>query len=159
MESTTYLKDIKIPPKKLRFFLPEIKKHKPAEALTYLLYAPNRSSRILYQAIHSAINNARNTLKVEDGLLKFKTLTVEEGHKIKRYRPGGRGTAKTFVKRFSHIKIVLVEDVKPTVKKEVKKTVEDKQDKKVVVERKTKEKESVKAPRKRTRSTVTSKNK
>lgn len=109
MESQTYIKNVKISPKKLRFILPAIKKHSPLNSLDYLLYTPRKSSRILYKAIHSAISNARTTLKVRDDVLKFKLLTVEEGVKIKRQRAGSRGMVKPIIRRLSHIKIVLTE--------------------------------------------------
>ncbi len=107
MESKTYLKNLKMSPKKLRFFLPELKKKKPAMALDYLFYAPQKAAKILYFALKSALTNAKNTLKVSEDLLEWKVLTVEEGQKLKRYKPGGRGTAKPFKIRFSHVKIIL----------------------------------------------------
>ena len=112
MESKTLIKNVRISPKKLRFLLTEVKKLKPYQALDYLYYTPKKGAKILYQAIKSAINNAKNYLKVEENLLKFKVLAVDEGIKLKRYRPGGRGTIKPYKKRFSHIKIVLVKEEK-----------------------------------------------
>lgn len=112
MESITYFKNIKIPPKKLRFLLPAIKKLSPSEALVKLLYTPKKSAKVLYQAIKSAMTNAKNNLRVSDDLLKFKALAVDEGNKLKRFRPGGRGTAKPYERRFSHIKIILEEKEK-----------------------------------------------
>ena len=108
MESTTYLKNLRIAPKKLRFFADHVKKMTPAAAVESLLYSPTKPARVFYKSIKSAINNAKQTLKVGDDLLQFKTLLVEEGQKMKRYQPAGRGTANTIKKKFSHIKIVLV---------------------------------------------------
>lgn len=107
MESVTYLKNIKIAPKKLRFYLGSIKKMAPVQALTVLLYAHEKPGRVFYQAIKSAVANARHTLKVQDDLLQFKALMIEEGQKVRRYRPGSRGSAKPIKKRYSHIKIIL----------------------------------------------------
>lgn len=107
MESVTYLKNIKIAPKKLRFYLGSIKKMTPGEALTVLLYAHEKPGRVFYQAIKSAVANAKHTLKVQDDLLQFKALMIEEGQKVRRYRPGSRGSAKPIKKRYSHIKIIL----------------------------------------------------
>lgn len=107
MESTTYLKNLRVSPKKLRFFLTALKKRKPVVALEYLYYAPEKAGKVLYQALKSALANAKNTLKVDESLLEWKLLTIEEGQKLKRYKPGGRGTAKPFKIRFSHIKVVL----------------------------------------------------
>ncbi|KKQ23630.1 MAG: 50S ribosomal protein L22 [Candidatus Roizmanbacteria bacterium GW2011_GWC2_37_13] len=107
-KSKTYLKNIAMSPKKLRFYIESIKKMSPAIALDHLFYGKQKATKILYQALKSAISNAKQSLKVEDDLLKFGVFTIEEGRKLKRYRPGGRGTPKPIVKRRSHIKIVLI---------------------------------------------------
>lgn len=114
MEARAYSKNLKISPKKLRFLLPEIKRMSPADSLVSLMYMPNRPAKIFMQSIKSAISNAKILLKVDEKMLRFKHLTVEEGQKLKRFRAGGRGTAKPILKRFSHIKIVL-EAVEPKV--------------------------------------------
>lgn len=116
MEATAYFKNLHISPKKLRFILPEIKKMTPAQSLDHLYYSPRKGARIFYKAVKSAIDNAKYTLKVSEDLLKFKVFTVEQGNVLKRFRPGGRGTAKPYKKRFSHVKIVLEAAVKPGVK-------------------------------------------
>lgn len=121
MESKTYIKNLKISPKKLRFLLPAIKKLTPVQALPHLMYTPKKGARLFYTAIKSAINNAKNTLKINEDLLKFKLLTVEEGQKLKRFKPGGRGVAKIILRRFSHIKIIL--EAPTLLKKPVEKEV------------------------------------
>src|SRR3989344_3386032 len=103
MESITYSKNVKITPKKLRFLLTEIKKLKPVEALNHLMYTPRRSAEILYKVIKSALASGKNVLKVDEKMLIFKYFSVEEGQKLKRFRPGGRGTARPILRRFSHI--------------------------------------------------------
>lgn len=123
MESKTYIKNIRISAKKLRFLVDDIKKRKPSDALHFLNYTPKRGARIFYKAIKSAIANAKAKLKTGDDVLKFKLLTVEHGQKLKRYRAGGRGTAKPFERYTAHIKIILIAD-KPAEKpvEKVKKT-------------------------------------
>jgi len=117
-----------------------IKRMSPREALDYLLYAGNEQAAVYHKVIKSAIANATNTLKLKDDMLKFKLLTIEEGHVLKRYKPGSRGMAKPIKRRLSHIKIILVEDkksavVKAKADKEVKTKVESK---KKTVEKKVK---------------------
>ncbi len=129
MESITYLKNIKSTPKKLRMYLDVIKKLSPQDALDYLMYSTNKQSKLYYKALHSAIANATNTLKVSPDMLQFKLFTIEEGQKLKRYNAGSRGSAKPFVKRLSHIKIILTE--KAEVKKVEPVKVEKKEDVKV----------------------------
>jgi len=107
METKAYFVNLPVSPKKARFYLPAIKKLKPAESLEFLMYENTDASEILYKAIKSAISSARQILKVEDDLLNFKLLSVEQGQKLKRYRPGSRGNAKPINRRMSHIKIIL----------------------------------------------------
>lgn len=110
MEIKTYIKNIRISPKKLRFIVEEVKKMKPVEAIEALSYSPKRGAKILLKAIQSAINNAKNNFKISEDLLKFRLLTIEEGSRLKRFRPGGRGTIKPYQRRSSHIKIILVDN-------------------------------------------------
>ena len=118
MDSKTYIKDLRISPKKLRFLLADIKKLKPSEALIHLYYSPNHASKVFYSSLKSALTNAVNILKVEEQVLRFKHLSVEEGQKLKRFRAGGRGTAKPILKRFAHIKIIL--EAKEPKKEEIR---------------------------------------
>jgi large subunit ribosomal protein L22 len=143
MESLTYMKNLDISPKKLRMMLPSIKKMTPVEATNVLYYSPKRSARIFYKAIKSAINNAKQTLKVSDDLLQFKLFTIEEGQKLKRYLAGSRGGVNPYKKRYSHIKIILTapstEKVEKTkeVKENVKKSEKAESEVKVPEEKKT----------------------
>lgn len=120
MEAKTYIKDLKISPKKLRFILPEIKKLRPIDALAKLFYMPKKSARIFYKAIKSAIDSAKLTLKTSEDLLRFRLLTIEEGRRLKRFQPGGRGTVKPILKRYAHIKMILVAENKQSLIKKVK---------------------------------------
>ena len=115
-QSNTYLKNLKISPKKLRFYLASVKKMTPNESLKFLFYGRQNANAILYKSIKSAIDNAVLSLKTSPDLLKFKLLTIEEGYKLKRYKPGSRGNMKPIRRRMSHIKIIL----------EVKKPASDK---------------------------------
>lgn len=118
METKAYFINLPVSPKKARFYLPAIKKLKPVESLEFLMYERTDASVILYKAIKSALSSARQILKVEDNLLIFKLLTVEQGQKLKRYKPGSRGNAKPINRRMSHIKIIL--EAKPGKKTDEK---------------------------------------
>lgn len=107
MESHTYIKNVKVTPKKLRMIASVVKKSSPKQAVEQLYYTPKKAAKILYKAIQSSITNAKQKLKTADDSLEFQSLIIEEGQKLKRFRPGSRGSAKPFVRRYSHIKIVL----------------------------------------------------
>ncbi|MDO8741901.1 MAG: uL22 family ribosomal protein [Candidatus Roizmanbacteria bacterium] len=121
MESKAYFINLPVSPKKVRFYLPAIKKLKPINSLDYLYYERTDAAGILYKAIKSAISNARQLLKVEDNLLNFKLLTVEQGQKLKRFRPGSRGNAKPINRRMSHIKIILEAKAEKKVESKIEK--------------------------------------
>lgn len=142
MESKSIFKNLRISPKKLRFLLPQVKNMKPKEVLDYLFYSPSKASRILHNAIQSSINNAVQTLKADENLLEFKALCIEEGHRLKRYRPGSKGNVRPILKRFSHIKIILesVKEKKVVNQSESKDKLSfPKEDKKLEVELKDKQ--------------------
>ena len=107
MEYISYIKNVKVTTKKLRFLLDDVRKMDPYKALEHLYYTPKKSAKILYSAIKSAIDSAKNMSK-DMTSLKFKTLLVEEGRKLKRFKAGGRGTPKQIIRRSSHIKVILV---------------------------------------------------
>lgn len=121
-QSNTYQKNLKISPKKLRFYLASVKKMTPNESLKFLFYGKQKANAILYKSIKSAVDNAVLTLKTSPDLLRFKLLTIEEGYKLKRYKPGSRGNMKPIRRRMSHVKIILetrkVEETPVKVEKE-----------------------------------------
>ncbi len=102
-----YIKNLRITPKKLRFLLPEIKRMSVRQALQTLPLVNKKAAQIFYKAIKSCADNAKTQFNVDENMLKFKTLLVEEGWKLKRFRAGSRGRAKPYRKRFSHIKVEL----------------------------------------------------
>lgn len=141
MESQAYIKNLRISAKKLRFIAGEIKKRKPIDVLPYLHYMRKNGAKFFHQAIKSAMANARLKLKTSDDLLRFKSLTVEQGQKFKRFRAGGRGAAKPYVHQTAHIKIILVAEKgaeKPTAKEVKKSEPKVKKDEKKVKNSKTK---------------------
>jgi large subunit ribosomal protein L22 len=126
METKAYFINLPVSPKKARFYLPAIKKLRPVKSLEYLMYESTDAAAILYKAIKSAISSAKQILKVDENLLDFKLLSVEQGQKLKRYRPGSRGNAKPINRRMSHIKIIIEAKVEkksePKVEVKVDKT-------------------------------------
>jgi len=119
MEAITIIKNLKISPKKLRFYLDTVKKMTPDESLKKLYYGKQKATKVLYEAINQAVNNAKQTLKVTTDLLNFKLLTIDGGQVLKRYRPGSRGNANPIKKRMSHIKIVLESKAKDKIAHEI----------------------------------------
>lgn len=138
MEAKASVTDVHSTPKKLRILLTDIKKMSPVKAMDHLFYSPKKSANILYKVIKSAVDNAKATLQIDAHLLEFKLLKVDQGHALRRYNPGSRGTSKPYRKQFAHIQVVVgvktqqkkasvveTEEVKPVAQK-VEKVIEQK---------------------------------
>lgn len=107
MNNQTIIKDVHVSPKKIRFLMDFVKKLKPVDAVDHLAYMPQHSARILKTAIQAAISSSVLALKTVPDMLKFRVLIIDQGHVLKRFRAGGRGTAKPIKRRMAHIKIIL----------------------------------------------------
>lgn len=109
MEFITIQKNISSSPRKLRLVAGMVRKMDPYGALEILQFTANAAARPLYKAIKTVIANAGS----KEGLT-FKSLEINEGLKMKRYRVGtaGRGRGRPYKKRTSHIKIVLTDEIK-----------------------------------------------
>lgn len=114
-------------PRKMRLVVALIKKLKPTEAVLKLPFVKKRASADLLKVVKSAIANAKMQGANEQNLV-FKEIQVGQGPRLKRGRAASRGRWHPYVKRMSHVSVVLTEDKKQEVKvkedvKSVKKVV------------------------------------
>lgn len=140
MEFITIQKNIQNSPRKLRLVATMVRKMDPYAALDVLQFTSNAAARPLAQAIKTVIANAGS----KEGL-SFKSVEINEGLKMRRYRVGtaGRGRGRPYKKRTSHIKIVLTDEVK--LEKKIKNAKAEIKNKLVeVVDRKEEKKEETK---------------
>lgn len=107
MEAKAHIKHVRISPTKLRMITDSVKELKPLIALDRLGVSQNRSAKILYKAIKSAMDNGTNNHGMNAEHMQFKVLSVDEGRFLKRFRPGARGMAKPYLRKSSHITVVL----------------------------------------------------
>lgn len=140
MESRHVAPNVNVSLRKVRAYLPAIKKLSPLEATVHLDQIPYSATCALSAEIKTAMSNAENTLKVSKGMLEFRSLKADQGMVLKRFRAGSRGTAKPVLRRMTHITIVLgAKKIDVAKKVEETKVVETKKtdtntDKKKVVE-------------------------
>ncbi len=101
--------NILISPRKLRLMANSIKTHNPLEALTRLKFTNSLSARVLVKSIQSAINDAKSNHGLQESSLRFKTIRVDEGQKIKRMDKshGSRFNRGVIIKRHSRLEIIL----------------------------------------------------
>lgn len=102
MEYTHVQKNLNFTPRKLRLVADMVRNMTPAQAIEALRFVNKAAAISMSKAIKTAIANTVN----KEGLL-FKRIEVNEGMKLKRFRSAARGRARSYKRRFAHVKIVL----------------------------------------------------
>ena len=125
-QSIAYQKFIHEAPRKLRLVADAIRGQKVENALTVLKFSTKHASDTMTKILTQAKSNAVNVHNTPEASLIVKTIVVEEGPRIKRWRPVARGMAHAIVKRTSHVKIVVEGDKSELVKKTKTKEIEPK---------------------------------
>ena len=99
-----------------------IRGKKVSEAQAILRFIPNSSAEPFQKTVKSAAAAAERNFQIEEANLYISKISVDEGPKLKRYRPRARGRAFPIQKKTSHITLVLEELVPGVValKSEVK---------------------------------------
>lgn len=113
MEYRAIQKNITSSPRKLRLVADMIRKMDPYRAVELLQFTNKAAAQPLKKAILTAIANAG-----KKDVLGFVKIEINEAAKLKRYRAGtaGRGRGRPYKKRWSHIKIVLTDDLEEGAK-------------------------------------------
>ena len=116
----TIQKNISTSPRKLRLVADMVRKMSPEQALLTLEFTQNAASLPLSKAIKTVLANAKGSES-----LSFKSIEINEGMKLKRYRVGtaGRGRGRSYKKRTSQIKIILTDEQVQKNSEKLRKTV------------------------------------
>jgi large subunit ribosomal protein L22 len=109
MEVRAVGKFLRISPFKARLVADLVRGKAVGEALTVLKFTPKKSGRFINKTLRSAIANAENLKAIDVDTLFVKTIVVDEGPTLKRWRPRAMGRATRILKRSSHITVVLAE--------------------------------------------------
>lgn len=125
MEVTAQLVNARMTPRKVRSLREVIVGLPVKEARAQLAFQNSKAAVIIGKVLGSAVANAQHNHEIEESSLMVAELKVDEGRRLKRWRPVSRGTAHAFVKRTSHLTVVLEE---LQAKRKVKKTVKKKAD-------------------------------
>lgn len=124
MEITATQKFVKMSPRKLRLVAPLVRDMQPVKALEILPHVGKRAAEPLAKVIKTAIANAK-VKKLSEADLVFKEIQINEGPRLKRWKPGAKGRVKPYIRRMSHIRVVL-ETKEPEVIKKARKKIESK---------------------------------
>jgi large subunit ribosomal protein L22 len=114
MEFRAEARYMRVSPQKARLVLDLIKGRRVEEARNTLLFTKKRVAATVGKLLQSAIDNA-NFLSTEKGVdvdldnLYVKSAIANDGPRMKRIRPAPQGRAFRYVRRISHLEIVLAE--------------------------------------------------
>lgn len=104
---------VRLAPRKVSLVASLVRGRTVADALVILEHTPKRAALPVVKAIKSAAANATNTHGIDGKSLIIDELTVTAGPRLKRFKPAAHGRALPFMKRTSHITVVVRGDVKP----------------------------------------------
>ena len=119
MKATAKLRYLRMAPRKVRMAVDLIRGKKVVEAQRLLQFAAKHSALPVLKTLNSAVASAKNNFQADVSNLYISHIAVNEGPKLKRYRPRARGQAYEIQKKTSHITVVVdeVEQQKTKAKK------------------------------------------
>ena len=131
--SSTY-RYAKISPFKVREVTRAIQGLPVSAALDLVAFSPKKAAGFISKTLKSAVANAENNANLRVDGLVVKEATVGEGPTMKRMMPRARGSGSRILKRSSHIRIILTDEIE--IKTRDKKKRQKKKPKKTVGKRK-----------------------
>jgi len=111
MEVRSIYKYARISPFKVREVTREIQGLPVSAALDLLAFTPKKAAFLIGKTLKSAIANAENNANLKPDGLVVKEAIVGEGPTLKRMVARARGSGSRILKRTSHIRIVLSDEI------------------------------------------------
>jgi large subunit ribosomal protein L22 len=111
MEVRSIYRYAKISPFKVREVTREIQGLPVAAALDVLAFTPKKAAFLINKTLKSAIANAENNANLKVEGLVVKEAVVGEGPTMKRMMARARGSGSRILKRTSHIRITLTDEI------------------------------------------------
>jgi large subunit ribosomal protein L22 len=113
-------------------------------ALDLVAFSPKKAAGFIAKTLKSAVANAENNANLRVDGLVVKEATVGEGPTMKRMMPRARGSGSRILKRSSHIRIILTDEIE--IKTRERKKATKKKPKKKSESKKTEPKRAEKSP-------------
>ncbi len=107
VEARAIARFVRISPRKVRPVINLIRRQNVLRAFEVLDSLPQRSSKIVSKVLKSAVANAKQKEKVEEKDLYILRVMANEGVRWKRIRPRAMGRADRYLKRTSHISVII----------------------------------------------------
>lgn len=112
MESSATLRYVRVSAQKARLVANLVRGKDVSEAIEALTFLEKKTSPILRKLVESAIANAeqaakRDSIDLDIDTLFIKTVLVDQGPTLRRFRPRAQGRATKILKKMSHITVQL----------------------------------------------------
>jgi large subunit ribosomal protein L22 len=132
MEVKSIYRYARISPFKVREVTREIQGLPVSAALDLLAFTPKKAAFLIAKTLKSAVANAENNANLRVDGLVVKEAVVGEGPTMKRMMARARGSGSRILKRTSHIRIVLSDEIliETRATRKAKRKAEEKADKK-----------------------------
>jgi large subunit ribosomal protein L22 len=111
MEVRSIYRYARISPFKVREVTREIQGLSVSAALDILAFTPKKAAALINKTLKSAVANAENNANMRVDGLVVKEAVVGEGPTMKRMMARARGSGSRILKRTSHIKIILSDEI------------------------------------------------
>ena len=111
MEVRAVTKFTGISPQKARLVVDEVRGKNAEEALVLLAYMPQAAARLVAKTIKSALANATENFGLEAEDMYISKIVADQAPSRKWRRFGARGRFKPWIRRSSHITVILDERV------------------------------------------------
>ena len=111
MQVKSIYRNARISAFKAREVTREIQGLPATDALDLLRFVPKKAAPLIRKTLASAVANAENNNNLNVANLVVKEAVVGEGPTFKRFQPKARGSAGPILKRTSHIRIILTDEI------------------------------------------------
>jgi len=111
MEVRSTLRYAKISAFKVREVTRAIQGLPVSAALDLVAFSPKKAAGLIGKTLKSAVANAENNANLKADTLVVKEATAGEGPTMKRMMPRARGSGSRILKRSSHIRIILTDEI------------------------------------------------
>ena len=107
MNTTCVVRGVRLSAQKGRLVADQIRGLPVEKALNILAFSPKKAAQIVKKALDSAIANAEHNDGADIDELKVKTIYVDEGTVMKRFRARAKGRGARILKPTCHITVVV----------------------------------------------------
>lgn len=107
MQVSAILRGVRLSAQKGRLVADQIRGLPVDKALNILAFSPKKGAQIIKKVLNSAIANAEHNEGADIDELRVKTIYVDEGAVLKRFRARAKGRGARILKPTCHITVVV----------------------------------------------------